>query len=44
MELLPARCQGPPKMGVMFLGFVFVLLVFSVSFASSKRVLKKTFF
>ena len=42
VELLPARFQGPPKMGVIFFGpFFFFLLLFSVSSASSKRVCKK---
>ena len=43
MELLPASFQGPPQMGVTFLG-PFFSSCFSVSSASSKRVLKKTYF
>ena len=42
VELLPARFQGPPKMGVT--SFCLVFSSFSVSSASSKRVLKKTIF
>ena len=42
VELLPARFQGPPKMDVTFFWAVFLL--FSVSSASSKRVLKKNLF
>ena len=41
-ELLPARFQGPPKMGVAFFGLFFSC--FSVSSASSKRVLKTKLF
>ena len=46
MELLPARFQGPPFFGCyfFFVFFFFVFLLFSVSSASSKRVLKKTLF
>ena len=42
VELLPARFQGPPKNGCYFVfGPFFFVLLFSVSSASSKRVLKK---
>ena len=43
VELLPARFQGPPKMGVTFF-CPFLFLLFSVSSGSSERVLKKNYF
>ena len=42
VELLPARFQGHPKIGCYFFWPFF--LPFSVSSASSKRVLKKNYF
>ena len=39
-----AAVQGPPKMGVTFVGLFFSSCFFSVSSASSKRVLKKNDF